>query len=337
MPSENRTTTEEFEDSPPVDADHSPEASAGDGNSSPMRLAVVTGDAHPSLTRDDRRVLPELEARGFDPEPVVWHADVDWDAFDAALVRSCFDYHERPQSFLSWLDRVAAADVTIVNPPAVLRWNVHKSYLVDLADAGVPVLETMWLAADADAPPDLETVLDARGWSEAVVKPAIGTSSARTWRVAHEAAAEEQPRFASLLDDRDVLVQRFAPEIRDGERSLVFFGGEYSHATVNVPAPVDFRSHPTYGGTTKSIAPAPSVLADAETVLRRASDVLGVEPAELPYARVDGIVRDGQLRLMELELVEPYLSLGTEPAAPGRFADAIAAALARDRTPVRRA
>jgi hypothetical protein len=290
-------------------------------------VCVVTGEKAPDLTEDGRAVAAALRDRGFSVDPAVWSdPGVEWGAFDVALVRSCWDYHTDPAAFGEWLSTLSAGGVTALNPIPALRWNRHKFYLRDLGEAGVPVLPTAFVEADADA--DLEATLRGRGWDEAVVKPAVGTSSAGVWRTSRESASGEQAQFERTLSAGDALVQAFAPEVHDGERSLVFFEGEFAYGKTVHPEPGEFRTHPDYGGTVAFHDPPEDVVAGAREALVTGADLAGVDPRDLPYARVDGIVRDGEFRLMELELIEPYLGLEAAGTVEG-FADAVASAVRR--------
>lgn len=294
-------------------------------------FAVVTAENRPELTADGRSLTVALRDRGFDVTPAIWSdPDVEWADFDVALLRSCWDYHEDVDAFREWLDDLEATGVTLRNPAHVVRWNLHKSYLRDLADAGVPTLDTAWVEASHDPDVDLEGLLRERGWDEAVVKPAVGTSSVGTWRTSIDEAKAHQERFDDCREPGDVLVQAFAPEIRAGERSLVFFAGELSHASNYVPAPDDFRAHPDFGGTSEPYDPPQSVVEQGRAVVRRASEIVGVDPSLLPYARVDGVGRDGDFRLIELELIEPFLGLERAEGGVDRFADAIERSLRRE-------
>lgn len=288
------------------------------------RIAIITGARAPALTDDGQALADAFRARGYTVTAARWDRDHDWSRVDAALLRSCFEYYERPEAFHEWLSAVEDAGVTVRNPPGIVRWNAHKSYLLDLAAAGVDVLDTLLIDRGASA--ELAALLADRGWEEAVVKPAVGTSSAGVWRTTRERAAADQPRFERDLAGGDVLVQRFAPEIRDGERSLVFLGGEFSHATRCVPAEGEFRSHHQFGGESTPFDPSDGLVTLATDTLRVARDVVGID-SPLPYARVDGIERDGRFMLMELELVEPYLNL-RDAGAVDRMADAVVASLA---------
>jgi hypothetical protein len=228
-------------------------------------------------------------------------------------------------AFREWTETVEKAGVTLLNRGNVVRWNMHKFYLRELAAEGVEILPTAWVERGSDA--GLRAILRDNGWEEAVVKPAIGTSSANAWRTSVGEAAGQQAEFETLVADRGVLIQQFAPEIADGERSLVFFGGEFSHARRRYPADGDFRAHNRYGGTGEAYDPRRELVGRARGVLETACEVVDIDPVALPYARMDGLERDGKFHLMELELIEPYLSLDAREGSVATFADAIESAL----------
>lgn len=283
-----------------------------------MRVGLVTYRGEPGLTPDDRLVAAELERLEARAEPVLWDdAAVDWSSFDRLVLRSCWDYHLRATEFRAWVDAREAERAPLWNPPAVVRANAHKSYLRDLEAAGVPVLPTAWLPRAASV--DLARLLAERGWSEAVVKPAVSASAYGTWRTSASRAGEDQARLGELVERGDALIQPYAPEVAEhGEWSFVFFGGAYSHAVLKKPARGDFRVQSELGGHQQALEPAVALVLQARAVLDR------VDGPWL-YARVDGVERDGLLVLLELEMIEPHLFLAEHPLAPARFAQAILA------------
>jgi hypothetical protein len=207
-----------------------------------------------------------------------------------------------------------------VNPAPLVRWNLHKSYLDELATAGCTVIETVLVPRGTPTP--LAALLERRGWGDAVVKPAVSASAHRTFRVSRSEAASRQGDLDAIVDEGDALVQPLAPEILDaGEWSLVFIAGALSHAVLKRGAAGEFRVQEEYGGRAAVGDPGTHVVEDAAAVLAAA-------PGASTYARVDGIVRDGAFVLMELELIEPVLYFATDPAAAGRLADAVLAAQA---------
>lgn len=249
---------------------------------------------------------------------MVWDdRGVRWNQFDAVVIRSCWDYHTRLAEFMEWLDRLEHHGVPVWNPPALLRWNADKTYLRDLAARGIPIVPTRWVSRGEAA--SLRGVLLAESWRDAVVKPAVSAAAFHTWRVTAEEAAAADPRFRALVAERSVLVQAFVPEIeRGGEWSFCFFGGVFSHAVLKRPRPGEFRVQEAHGGTAAPAQAEPELVAQAEAVI-------AALPTASVYARVDACLVAGQLRLMELEVLEPSLFLDLEPRAADRFAGAIAA------------
>ncbi|MFB6089577.1 MAG: RimK family alpha-L-glutamate ligase [Halobellus sp.] len=283
-------------------------------------IALATSADLPSLIDDDADFVAALRDRGATPEPVVWSDEsVAWGDYDAVVVRSVWDYYRRPEAFAAWVDRLDSAPCRVWNPPATLRWNGHKRYLRDLAARGVPVLETEYVERGTDV--SLAAVFDARGWEEAVVKPAVSAGAFETKRIPEGDADAEEAWLSDLLGRRDVLIQRYAPEIVRGELSLVYFGGDYSHAVRKRPEAGDFRVQSEHGGAVAAASPS----AELEEQGRRVVEAVTAElDGDVPlYARVDGVARKGTLRLIEVELVEPELFFRADPDAGARFADAL--------------
>jgi hypothetical protein len=84
--------------------------------------------------------------------------------------------------------------------------------------------------------------------------------------------------------------------------------------------PGDFRVQDDFGGTVEALSPGMALIEQAQ-------QIINCIKGPLLFARVDGIERDGQLMLMELELIEPFLFLQSNPHAIERFAHAILAVL----------
>ncbi|HEY8105260.1 MAG TPA: hypothetical protein VIE46_04085, partial [Gemmatimonadales bacterium] len=261
---------------------------------------------------------------GVAAEPVIWDAaTTEWAAFDAVVIRSCWDYHLKLAAFLEWLDRLGRLGVPVFNPPGLVRWNADKRYLLELADRGVTIVPTRLVRQGAPDPRRaLLEALEGLAADEAVVKPAVSASAHGTWRTSRARADADAPAFGALVSAGDVLVQPFVPTVAEvGEWSVVCFGGTPSHTVLKRPAPGDWRVQGELGGSAQRL-PMPAA------ALRRAQHVLEAAGATgARYARVDGCVMDGRFVLMELELIEPQLYLALEPAAAARFARVIVEAL----------
>ncbi|MEJ5254162.1 MAG: hypothetical protein WHS89_02315 [Acidimicrobiales bacterium] len=249
---------------------------------------------------------------------VSWDADaVDWSGYDLVVIRSTWDYHLRLERFLEWCERVER-EALLVNPADVVRWNAHKRYLLDLERAGVPVIPTV-LVGRGEAQ-SLSMILDARGWEDVVVKPAVSAGSRGTTRHHLDDPAGERA-LAALLERGDALVQPYLEEVESrGETSLVLIDGELTHAVAKVPSAGEFRVQPQFGGGQRPVVPTAAERHLAERALEVATSIVG----PVLYARVDCVTVDGEPQLMELELIEPALYLPCAPThAVDRLIDAI--------------
>lgn len=287
------------------------------------RIAFVTCAAFPSLYEDDVPLADALAAAGVEVAPAVWgDPAVDWAGFDLLLLRSTWDYHERRADFHAWVRR-AGALAPLWNPPGVVAWNTDKTYLRRLAERGVPTVPTRWLAAGS--PTDLAALVVAEGWTEAIVKPTVGLGSSGLLRVGSDALADgsAQAHLDELLGAGDAMAQPFLGSLeRVGELSMLFFGGAFSHALHKRPPAGEFRVQPYFGAVEVPATPTPAERAVADAVLACVEQ-------EILYARVDLVAGDdGAPLLMELELIEPALYLGVDPASADRFARVLAEAVA---------
>lgn len=293
-----------------------------------MRVALATSVDAPTFIPAELTLLVAACARlGFDARPAVWDdREMNWAAFSGVLIRTCWDYHLKSEAFVDWLDRLDRTGIPVWNPTPLIRWNIDKRYLCTLADHGLAVVPTEWI--DPARPPRLAHLLRSRQWSDVVVKPAISASAQGLWRASASTADADQPRFEAQLASGAALVQPFMSEVtQDGEWSIVFLGGTFSHAVRKNAGPDDFRVQSHLGGTATAATPPQALITDAADALRMASLITRVPLGHMLYARIDGVERKGRLVLMELECIEPQLFLTHDDHAADRLASALAAAL----------
>lgn len=277
-----------------------------------MRLAILTPHADREPRADWTTALSHLsaalEAEGAKVVTRPWTAPDALDGIDAATPLMVWAYHLDADLWLQRLDAWERSSLPFANRPAVVRWNTDKAYLAELAAAGAPVVPTF--PVDAVTPEALAEAADRFGPS-LVAKPRISAGAHRTARIEDGVALAELPEGPALI-------QPFLPAVaEEGELSLLFFGGRFSHAVTKVARPGDFRVQPQYGSTLTRVA-AP------DDALEAARLVLDAAPGDLAYARVDLIrIGDGSLALMELELIEPDLYLPYAPEQAGMFARAV--------------
>lgn len=249
----------------------------------------------------------------------MWNEPFDARGLAALVVRSPWDWYHHRDAFRRFLASLHAAPCPVFNPPALLERFADKTYFRHLDALGVDTVPTDFFTPDRlDEVPG---VLARRGWEKAVLKPSFTANADGAHRFeagrVHEVLADA--RRAAI--DSEWMLQPFLDEVvRQGEWSLVFFAGGFSHAVRKRPAPGDFRVQAEHGGSSELRAPPAHVFAAATLAVQRAA------PDAL-YARVDGVEHGTRLRLMELEVVEPQLFFRLHPPAADAFADALVAAL----------
>ena len=293
-------------------------------------VALVTARAARGLDEDMPPLLAAFAAAGAHAEVVVWNdPGVDWARFDAALLRSAWDYTERLGEFLEWIERVDEL-TTLLNPAPVLRFSSDKHYLVELAKAGAPVVASRFVEPGADAGAALGEFLARHDCGELVVKPAVGAGSRDTRRHARTAVDEIRSHIEWLLSARrSVLLQPYLAAVdHEGETAVIYLGGRFSHAVRKGPLlpPGAAASAALFAPEEISPrTPRPAELAAAERALA------ALPFGELLYARID-LIHDarGTPCLLELELAEPSLFFSHAPGSAERLA---ALTLARLHTP----
>lgn len=282
----------------------------------PRRCAFLTMQDPGDYVTDYSLGIGPLEALGWSVDELPWRSPgIDWDRYDAVYICTPWDYPEHLAEFMAVLQAIDESAAVLVNDIALVRWSLEKTYLRDLEAAGAAIVPSLWC--------DDIRVADANAWfgqlgsRRLVIKPVIGANARDTLVLAAPLGAELQDRLRTTFRDRPCFVQPFMDNIlSDGEHSLFFFGGEYSHAIQKLPRPGDFRVQEEHGADIRPAVADPDLVGAAAAILRL------VEPSPV-YARVD-LVRDSADAplLMELEVIEPSLYLRTDPAAPGRFAAA---------------
>lgn len=273
-------------------------------------LRVATCVQLPEPDPDEAPLAVALAAGGFAAALVGWDdPTADWDAPIPTILRSTWNYPLAIDAFAAWLDRVAAA-APLLNPADVVRGNLHKRYLLELAARGVPVVPTT--VVERGEVYDVATIA-----SPLVIKPAVGAGSIGTRKFAR-GTPEAAAHLAALTTEGAALIQPFVASVDDyGERSLVWIDGELSHAV---------RKNPRFLGDAESVT-GPFPIADDERALAAAA--LAPIAERILYGRVD-IARDaaGQPMVMELELVEPSLFFTRQPGSAERYVAALRRRLA---------
>lgn len=286
----------------------------------PRHIALLTADpSYPVVDVDRQLTVQALDRAGLTHTLVPWTASVDWAQFDLAVLRSTWDYTTQVERFLEVLEQVSTC-TPLVNGLDVVRWNVDKRYLRDLATAGIAVTPGEYLQPGDDPGAVVRSLP-----TPLVVKPVVSAGAKNTRRHDDHAAAEAHAR--SLLQaGLTIMVQPYLNGVdTQGETGLVFLGGRYSHA---------FRKAPILAGADGTPQMVADVLVERITPRRatteqialgqRVVDWLGQRFGTLLYARVDLLPTASGDVVLELELVEPNLFFSVEPATVDGFARLVA-------------
>ena len=241
-------------------------------------------------------VKSALANKGIQLDELNWRSpEQDFSDFDAALIGTTWDYQDDRDVFLkrlSWIE----AQMPLFNDTATINWNINKTYLETLSRVGAATIPTIWL--DVYNQSDIDAAFNDLGCEKIVVKRQVGAGAEGQY-----ALSKGAPLPAKAEPNRAVMVQPFLTSVQnEGEYSFVFVDGDFSHALIKKAAQGDYRVQSCYGGVEKAITPSAADLKAAQSIIEAL-------PFATPlYARID-MVRgaQGELLLMEAEMIEPYL------------------------------
>ena len=258
------------------------------------------------LFEEDKLLQHGFEEHGVQAQPVVWNQPgIDWSQFDLALIRSTWDYMDEKEQFLRVLSQIEASSCRLFNPLEAVRWNIDKHYLFDLKEWDVPIIPTLQAS---DVRPNMVAMLFANSQTQTVIlKPTVGLGGSHSYRVPVDELTNKLEALRTSEPGREYLVQPFIEDIvSEGEWSYIYFNRKLSHVLLKKPAPGDYRVQGIYGGIIQLADPSPQDLAQAESVIAKL-------PFDLLYARLDFVRVEGQLAIIEVELIEPIFSFNLVP------------------------
>ena len=288
----------------------------------------------------DHLSFPALAALGWEGSQVAWdQPNTDWGQYAAVVIRSTWDYQRRAEEFLQVLAAIERSGTVLLNSLAIVRWNIDKQYLRDLERRRVPIVPTEWMPK-LDAGEVLLPLFERWQTEELVVKPTVGANADDTFRlrcdsfrrrndalVLGQASGATWAEAERIFRSRPLMVQPFLQSIVDeGEYSLFYFDGKFSHAVLKQPAVGDFRVQEEHGGQIAATQPSPELLQAGQ----RAMAAL---PEQVLYGRVDLVrIPGGQWGVIEIELIEPSLYFPYDPSSIERFAVALDRRLRQSQT-----
>ena len=279
------------------------------------KIGLLTCREMKGLLDYDRKLIKELELRGFEAEACVWQ-DGDIEKYDCLVFRTTWGYHEDIEKFRAFLDKIDRAGIPLMNPLHIIRKNLHKFYLKDMHDNGVDIIPTEFLKQGGNY--KIGTIIKNKGWDKFIIKPAVSAGSYRT-RLFSAGDSQGYSSFLNnVINNTDVLLQKYMPEIKStGEWSTIFLSMDYHYTVLKTPREGDYRVQKDFGGIYSSVNPPAIVLETAKEIAKPyLNDCL--------YVRVDGVESNGKFYLMEVEMIEPDLYMNIFPEAIPVFANRIA-------------
>jgi glutathione synthase/RimK-type ligase-like ATP-grasp enzyme len=285
-----------------------------------MKIALLTCATWPGIEEQERAIAKEFSSP-IQADVVVWNdPEIIFSDYQFLIFRTTWDYFEKPELFSDWLEKIVRLGIQTINPISAIRRNQHKFYLKDLQELGVEIIPTIFVEKNCGM--DLSRLLP-DSWQKLVIKPAVSGGAYLTRLFDRSEIASVEAQYTPIAVERDLLIQPFMPEIQQpGELSLLFFGGEFSHAVLKRPSAGEFRVQSQFGGNYRALEVSPELIATA-------AKIIAAFGCELAYARVDGIIVDGKFLLMELELIEPDLYFDYDLGAKKRYLAALELALAK--------
>jgi len=268
------------------------------------------------VLNEDRLLKEALERKGLKVFRTSWDDQhFDWAGTRYILFRTIWDYFDRYEEFVRWLD-VANSKTKMINPYETIRWNMDKHYLNDLNTKGINTPPTLFIEPGNKS--SLSKLVSESGWNDLILKPAVSGAGRHTYRLPPDEAVKYEADFRLLIRKESMLIQEFQHKvITEGEVAYILIAGKYSHAILKKAKPGDFRVQDDFGGTVHDYDPSKKEIEFAESVISVCDPV----PV---YARVD-VLRDNhdKLCVSELELIEPELWFRRFPEAAIRLADRI--------------
>jgi len=271
----------------------------------------------------DQLIEAPLKQLGWSIEMISWRAEsVDWNNYQAVIIRSPWDYQDDAPAFLQVLKAIDDSSAHLENSLGIVEWNIDKTYLRALEQKGVTLVPTLWqerLDDNALSIKQVSQYFSHFNQQQIVLKPRISANADNTFWLNKNSYKEKMTELNNAFNNRDFMVQPFMQHIVDeGEFSLFYFNGRYSHTILKIPKGDDFRVQEEHGGQLKSIEPEAILVQHAEQAMTALADI-----HQTPlYARVD-FVRHGEgFALMEAELIEPSLYFNMDNESPKRFAQA---------------
>jgi len=279
------------------------------------KVAFLSMDSLENFYTYDKLLIEPMKMFGWTAEEISWRNKiVDWSDYDAVIVRSTWDYQNDAEKFVGVLEKINSLSY-LENDLNLMKWNMNKNYLFDLEQKGVRIVDTIW-EKGFNRGFDIEYFTRLNS-DEIIIKPNISANADNTFRLSKENINEHITNLEKIFGSREFMVQPFLKNIIDeGEYSLFYFDGKFSHSVLKKPKEKDFRVQEEHGGDIRPNKVSSEMILIGENIIQKLSTI----PL---YGRVDLVrTKQNEFALMELELIEPSLYLNKDTKSPYRLAKA---------------
>jgi hypothetical protein len=280
------------------------------------KVVLLSMDNTKGFFTYDKLLIEPMKSAGWDAEEISWrNENINWNNYDAVIVRSTWDYQKDYKKFIDVLEKINNSSAHLENNFELMKWNMNKKYLFDLEQDGIRIVDTLW--KNTFNFNETQNSFYLFKTKEIIVKPNISANADNTFRLTEEDLLNRKNELEKIFENREFMVQPFMENIvEEGEYSLFFFNGDFSHCVLKKPKENDFRVQEEHGGKFKRVVPTEHQISIGKNIVSKLSS--------LPlYARTD-LVRtiDNDFALMELEAIEPSLYFNMDEESPIKFVKA---------------
>ena len=279
------------------------------------KCALLTISDLSNFQSYDNLIVQPLSKLGWECEFIPWDSiSINWDDFDAVIIRSTWDYQQKEKLFFKTLQSIEASTATLYNSLDTVKWNINKRYLLELEKENISIIPTrLYDSFDFDIVNQLFSFFNE---NKLIIKPCVSANADDTFILEQNKMGSLKPVLENTFSQKDFLVQPFIKNIRiEGEYSLIYFGNRLSHVLLKTPKNGDFRVQEEHGGILKAINKPESSLIDF------GNKVMGTIPYQCLFSRVDVVRGSNNYLLMEIELIEPSLYFNMDLKSPQMFAE----------------
>lgn len=270
-------------------------------NSKKKSVAILSSKKWQNKVTDDILLKQELIKSNFNATIIAWDETNDYSKYDTVIIRSIWGYEEDIEKFEKFLDTLTKNNIIILNSISIMKNNYYKEKQFELLDKyDIPHIKTVFIPKNTK---DIISLVKENIEGEMIIKPSISASGKNTYLLNSNSKRKNiislndvNLKFEEINKTTSLMLQPFIKEIDDGEISLIYIDGKFSHAIKRFPSVFNENKGITY------FADVP------KNLLALGNRILEIKEYQGSlYERIDVVKKDNEYIVMELELVEPAL------------------------------